>query len=532
MLKQILPLLFIFIFSINLFAQSPDINKELTDIKLQLQEIKLLNSRDERQKKIEKLENKIDDLDSKFNQNNIDKKEIDGKIGTQDKLITEISSNTNRISWIISLFGVLITIIVIYFVVKFEKMAEILAEKELKKWINNEAMGEFEPKIKEIKDLIKKAESEVSLFKNKAEFTISEIEKKLPENKELTNEEKNEIRSDIKDIENKQEKNYTFTDWRQKTLFYYINNKYEEALKLVDNMLIFSNNENTKVAESLFFKASIFNKLNKKIEAIEVYDEIVKRFGDSKEDYLLELLAIVLSNKAIVLGKMNMRLEEAIIACDDVIRRFNESNSNKILVSLMKALVTKAVILGKIEENVEKSIVIYDEVINRFGDLEDIDILEQVLLALQNKSSILRNLDGKSEKAMEVYEEVIKRFSDSKDNKILEKVASALLNKIEMNLILGNTNSKEDLDLYLNLIKENKEQLLKLEVIQIFEKAKVSNQDEEIKKWQMKFKDTKLEDWSFKYLKNWARTLKDEVKERIQRYIDIFENHNKNIEVK
>ena len=41
MLKQILPLLFTIIFSINLFAESHDIHKDILDIKLQIQEIKL-----------------------------------------------------------------------------------------------------------------------------------------------------------------------------------------------------------------------------------------------------------------------------------------------------------------------------------------------------------------------------------------------------------------------------------------------------------------------------------------------------------
>jgi hypothetical protein len=77
MLKKVISLLFTFIFSINLFAQSQDMNTELSDIKLQIQEIKLLDARDEREKKLDKLEKKIDDLDSKFNQNNIDKKEIE-----------------------------------------------------------------------------------------------------------------------------------------------------------------------------------------------------------------------------------------------------------------------------------------------------------------------------------------------------------------------------------------------------------------------------------------------------------------------
>jgi hypothetical protein len=74
MLKQIFPLLFTFIFSINLFAESHDIYKDISDIKLQIQEIKLLDARDEREKKIEKLEKDIKELDDKFNQNNVDKK--------------------------------------------------------------------------------------------------------------------------------------------------------------------------------------------------------------------------------------------------------------------------------------------------------------------------------------------------------------------------------------------------------------------------------------------------------------------------
>ena len=531
MTKQIFLLLFTFLFSINLFAQSHDIHRDISDMKLQIQEIKLLDARDEREKKLEKLEKKIDDLDSKFNQNNIDKKDIEGKIGTQDKFITEIGSNTNRISLIISFFGVLITIIVIYFVVKFEKMAEVLAEKELKKWIKNEAMEEFEPKIKEIKDLIKKAESEVSLFKEKAESTINRIEKKLLENKELTNEEENEIKSDIKDIENKQEKDYTFADWRKKTLLYLIDNNYEEALKSVENMFIIYNDD-LKISEALFFKAIILNKLNKNVEAIEVYDEVIRRFKDSKENGIVRKVSSALYNKGVTLGKMDGKSEEAIEVYDEVIRRFKDSKENDILVQVASALYNKGVTLGQIGGKSEEAIEVYNEVIRRFKDSKENGILEQVARALHNKGGILGQMGGKSEEAIEVYDEVIRRFKNSKENSILEKVASALVNKIEINLILGNINSKEDLDLYFNLVEENKEKISLLEMLQIFEKAKDSNQDDEIKDWQIKFKDVKLENWSFNELKIWAETFKSEEKERLLRYINIFENHNKIIKEK
>ena len=38
--------------------------------------------------------------------------------------------------------------------------------------------------------------------------------------------------------------------------------------------------------------------------------------------------------------------------------------------------------------------------------------------------------------------------------------------------------------------------------------------------------------WHFGELKTWAETLEVEAKERVLRYINIFENHNKNIEEK
>ncbi|MPL73551.1 hypothetical protein SDC9_19356 [bioreactor metagenome] len=142
-----------------------------------------------------------------------------------------------------------------------------------------------------------------------------------------------------------------------------------------------------------------------------------------------------------------------------------------------------------------------------------------------NKGVTLGQIDGKVEEAIKVYDELIEKFKDSKENNILELVASALLNKIETNIISGNTNSKEDLDLFLNLVKENKEKLLKFEMLKILDKAKDTNQDEEIKNWQIKFKDVKLKDWSFDELKSWFETLEDEAKERVLRYIDIFEKH-------
>lgn len=387
MLKQILPLLFTFIFSINLFAQPQDVNKELTDIKLQIQEIKLLDARDEREKKIGKLENKIDDLDSKFNQNNIDKKEIDGKIGTQDKLI-------NIISISVGLFGILITGIIIFFAFRFEKIAKADAKEESKKevesWIEKNKNRILEPIINEGNNLLKNIKKEADTLLQDYQSTMK--------NHNL----KNELDSKEKDIlekvnillESKETKNYTFNDWHSKALDYFYKKDYDNSIKALDNAIKITTN---------------------KIE-----------------------IAMALVNKGITFGQLQ-----------------------------------------------------------------------------------------KYKEAIEVYNEVIDRFKDSKDSAILVEIISALINKIEVNLILDNTNSKEDLDLCSKLIEDDKERLLQFDMLQIIEKAKNSNQDREIEEWQIKFKDTKLVDWSFDELKTWVKTLENEPKERILGYINIFKNHDK-----
>ncbi|MFW2591335.1 tetratricopeptide repeat protein [Aliarcobacter butzleri] len=430
MLKQIFPLLFTLIFSINLFAQNDDIHKEISDIKLQIQEIKLLDARDDREKKIEKLEKDIKDLDDKFNQNNIDKKEIDGKIETQDKLI-------NIISISIALFGVLITGIVIFFAFKFEKIAKGEAKEESKKevenWIKENKNRILEPIINEGNNLLKNIRKEADLLLQDYQSTM----KKHNLKDELDSKEKDILEKVNILLESKETENYTFNDWHSKFLDYFYKDKFYDALKAIDNAIKIATNE-IEISFSLY-------------------------------------------NKGLTLGKMD----------------------------------------GK----EEKAIKIYDELIERFKDSKDNNILEQVANALYNKGVKLGRMDGKEEKAIKVYDELVEKFKNSKDNNILEIVAITLLNKMEMNLILGNTSSKEDLDLFLNLVKENKEELLQFEMLQIFEKAKDTNQDEKIKNWQIKFKDVKLGNWSFHELKTWAETLEDQAKERVLRYIDVFEKH-------
>ncbi len=484
MLKQIFPLLFTLIFSISLFAQNNDIHKEISDIKLQIQEIKLLDARDEREKKIEKLEKDIKDLEEKFNQNNIDKKDIEKSfdknkeiIDRQDKRIEDIGTNLNYWGIGFSLIAIFTGIAVFLVNKNYAESAKKEALISVYKWIEENKDKILEPIINEGNNLLKNIREEADFLLQDYQSTM----KKHNLKDELDSKEKDILEKVNILLESKEIKNYTFNDWHSKFLDYFYKDKFDDALKSIDNAIKITTNE-IEIVSSLYNKGVTLRQIDGKAEeAIKVYDELIERFKDSKENNILEQVA--------------------------------------------KALYNKGVTLGQIDGKAEEAIKVYDELIEKFKDSKENNILEQVAKALYNKGVTLGQIDGKVEEEIKVYDELIEKFKDSKENNILEQVASALLNKIETNIISDNTNSKEDLDLFLNLVKENKEKLLKFEMLKILEKAKDFNQDEKIKNWQIEFKDTKLKDWSFDELKSWAETLEGEVKERVLRYIDIFEKH-------
>ena len=475
MLKQILPLLFTIIFSINLFAESHDIHKDILDIKLQIQEIKLTDARDDREKKIETLEKDIKELEEKFNQNNIDKKEIDGKIERNKAVVDNLNT-------FLTIYGILITILLAlgsFATYKVSlKNAEEGAEKASNKWIEDNKDRILEPIINEGNNLLKNIRKEADILLQDYQSTM----KKHNLKDELDSKEKDILEKVNILLESKETENYTFNDWSSKFLDYFYKNEFDNALKAIDNAIKITNNE-IEVAFSLYNKAITFGRLGKSQEEIDVYDKLIEMFENSTENVILEQISKALYNKGVILRK-----------------------------------------LGKSDE----AISVYNKLINKFENFEENNISAQVSMALFDKGFILGQL-GEFEKAIKVYDEVIKKFKDSKENIILEQVSQALINKFEINLISGNSNLEEELFLSL---KENKQYLIQLEMLQIIGKAKNSNQDNEIKEWKIKFKDTKLKDWSFDELKTWVETLEDEAKERVLKYIHIFENHNKNIDGK
>ncbi|MGH2436453.1 MAG: tetratricopeptide repeat protein, partial [bacterium] len=178
-----------------------------------------------------------------------------------------------------------------------------------------------------------------------------------------------------------------------------------------------------RMTEALFNKGLTLGALNRSEEAVSVYDEVVKRFGDATEPAAREQVAKALFNKGVRLGALN-RSEEAVSVYDEVVKRFGDATEPALREQVAWALVNKGMSLGALNRS-EESIAVYDEVVKRFGDATGPALREPVAKALVNKGFRLGALN-QSEEAVSVYDEVVKRFADATEPAVRESVGAAL----------------------------------------------------------------------------------------------------------
>ncbi|WP_419773959.1 hypothetical protein [Halarcobacter sp.] len=382
-------------------------------------------------------ENEIKELEKEL-KDYVNKDDLQREINYQNNRIEDINSHVDKLSISVTVVGILITVILLLFTGTFFYVSNKKHLEKVDEWINKNKDKILEPIHEEGKELLKNIENRALKFYQE-QLKDLKLDEKLNASQRQT---KLEILNKVNELlEHKNKEEYTFDDWNSKYINSFYNNDFENALIYINSALKTAI-KNSDFAMGLFNKGLVLSLIGDLRKGIEVYNELINRFKDSKE--------------------------------------------NSILVCVVAALVGKGKNLGMLNKNGE---------------------------------------------ALEIYDEVVKRFEDSKDNSILEKVASALVNKIESNLILNKKNTQKDLDLYFELVKDKKDELIKYQMITLLEKAKDSEVDEEIISWKDNFKDTLIKNWSFYELKTWANSFDDEViKERLLRYIDIFEKHNESIE--
>lgn len=204
---------------------------------------------------------------------------------------------------------------------------------------------------------------------------------------------------------------------------------YDLVITIGDILLGKNKNEptlNERIAMALIKKGITLENFNRSDEAIAVYNEIIKRFGNTNELALREEVAKALVNKGYSLS-MLLKSKDAINVYDEVVRRFDTATEPILCEHVAIALFRKANILGAYYRS-EDSIKVYDEVVRRFGELKEPTLRYWVASAIYEKGVKFGELNH-NDKEINAYEEVVKRYGDAIEPILRERVARSLCAK-------------------------------------------------------------------------------------------------------
>jgi tetratricopeptide (TPR) repeat protein len=181
-----------------------------------------------------------------------------------------------------------------------------------------------------------------------------------------------------------------------------------------------------RVAHALVINGTTLQQLQRFSDAIAVYDEVVRRYGEASEPMIREQAAWALMKKAVTLCQLQ-RSSGAIAECEEVVRRYGEASEPGIRQAVAWALLMKGVALVQLQR-FSDVIAVYEEVVRRCGEAPEPGIRELVARALVIKGMTLRQLQRFSD-AIAVYDEVVRRYGEASEPVIREQVAGAVLNK-------------------------------------------------------------------------------------------------------
>lgn len=208
-------------------------------------------------------------------------------------------------------------------------------------------------------------------------------------------------------------------------------NQLEEALDVFDEVTRRYGESNASAliklaANALIRKGDVLWALRRFEEALVAFEEVVLRYGTEEAPPIREIVAMAIRNKSVALRKLN-RLEEALTTNDEVLHQYGASENPDILVAVVWALSEKGVILREMSR-LQEALAISDELLRRFGGHEATNIVAEVANTLCNKAAILDKLN-RTDEALEVYDEVVRRYGASNEPILHEKIAISLINK-------------------------------------------------------------------------------------------------------
>ncbi|MBU1668372.1 hypothetical protein KKC13_08110 [bacterium] len=282
----------------------------------------------------------------------------------------------------------------------------------------------------------------------------------------------------------------------------------------------------SKEIQALFKQASLLFQKNFDDKALELYDQIIQKIGNSTDTTRLQDFAKAYFQKGLIHQIYpNSDKDAAFEAYNMVIKKFEKSDNELLLKLYIEAKIKQAYLFDD-DERIE----IYDELVKQFENYKNNKFQTEVEELLFSQSY---NLMGKDdEESMRILDRIISKYDKDENTKLPEKIETSILNTIELAIITNNDDTKyrELADKYLSESPDTKPLLGMLDIIR---NAQDLEQNEALSKWKEDHADYRFPDWSFQELRAWMMKIEDKgTKERVSKYLDAFENHKYNVDPK
>jgi tetratricopeptide (TPR) repeat protein len=370
-----------------------------------------------------------------------DLQNLQSKIEQQDKRVADINGATDRLSLILSAFGLLITLLAAVAGYAAWHSAGAKAREVAQDWIRkheSELIGEGREATGRVQADAVQASRKIQAHQDEVSTAAENAKKQLQENLTSTNPvaptpaQVNALDAQERQLKQKPESEYTFKDWESRALTAYAAKRLDLAANFFLEASKSSDATQVQVSRSLDSRGVMFDQLSRYAEAIDVFDQVITRFSEASELVLREEVARAMVNKGISLGSLTHHAE-AIAVYDQVIDRFGGAAELALLEQVARAMVNKGARLGELNRK-EDGIAVCDQVIARFGKATALALREAVARAMVIKSTRLGELDL-SEDAIAVSDQVIALFGAAAEPALREQVAQAI-NNLGFNLLL------------------------------------------------------------------------------------------------
>lgn len=218
---------------------------------------------------------------------------------------------------------------------------------------------------------------------------------------------------------NKPESKYTFTDWNNRAFDAYSKGDIERAARFWRDAAEVNSATPQQVSLALYNAGVAMSELKRYEQAIEIHDDIIKRFDGKQIKNMESTIAEALNGKASCLGLLG-RHEEADLLLDAIIARLEKDEKFSHSEYMAHALINKIIGLS-IKKLYAQVLKLCEHFLERFDKAESQEIVKHLITVRSQKIGALK-VSNREDEINNIYNRTIAQFGESNDPEIIEEI--------------------------------------------------------------------------------------------------------------